>query len=177
MKIKRNKSNISSMAYEIYAIDEIKSSLRIAIFCAVLAAIFVPMCWQDENYYLFVSMIGSGSFCAILSIYFLIRLFTNNNYQIVFRISQEGMLVANENRKATIISWDMIDSVFFGKGEVQGEKKEYRLQIILKSGHNISFDYDKYFAAINIYRLRRALRYFSKNKDFGKSRIPLLFLW
>ena len=92
-------------------------------------------------------------------------------------MNQEGIYIEDEDKKVVNMTWDIVDSAFFDKYANDKGEKEYKLRIITTTGQDVSFKPDKYFGTINIFRLRKALRHHSGRPDFGKSCVPIFFVW
>lgn len=160
----------SNKPYKVYSKDEYKTWFFLGIFACVYCLIFLPMMTDGYN---FGKLVGGTITIALYGIYNLVKFLRDKNNHIVFLIDQEGICVERDNGKMVKMPWEIIDSANFGTITNDKGKKKFRLIICTTFGKTITFSTHKYFFAINPYRLRKALRYFSGRDDFGKSPYPL----
>ena len=98
---------------------------------------------------------------------------TNVCYALV--IDENGMLLGYDNGDV-ILSWDKISGVRFLRKKVEDGGRLGVLVVIEKDGEEVIFNLDRH-APINFFRIRRAIRYFSKREDIVMESSNLLWMW
>ena len=98
---------------------------------------------------------------------------TNVCYALV--IDENGMLLGYDNGDV-VLSWDKISGVRFLRKKVEDGGRLGVLVVIEKDGEEVIFNLDRH-APINFFRIRRAIRYFSKREDIVMESSNLLLMW
>ena len=98
---------------------------------------------------------------------------TNVYYALV--IDENGMQMGYDNGDV-VLSWDKISGVRFLRKKVEDGGRLGVLVVIEKDGEEVIFNLDRH-APINFFRIRRAIRYFSKREDIVMESSNLLLMW
>lgn len=158
--------------YKVYSKDEYKSWIIIAAICSLYSFPLLFRREWDFSYTLYKAR-GGSVLIALYGIYNLVKFLKVKDNHIVFLIDQEGIQMERDNGKMLYMPWEIIESANFGTIKNDKGEKKFRLIICTTFGRTITFSTHKYVFAINPYKLRKALRYFSGRDDFGKSPYPL----
>ena len=98
---------------------------------------------------------------------------TNVFYALV--IDENGMQMGYDNGDV-VLSWDKISGVRFLRKKVEDGGRLGVLVVIQKDGEEVIFNLGRH-APINYFRIRRAIRYFSKREDIVMESSNLLVMW
>ena len=98
---------------------------------------------------------------------------TNVFYALV--IDENGMQMGYDNGDV-VLSWDKISGVRFLRKKVEDGGRLGVLVVIQKDGEEVIFNLGRH-APINYFRIRRAIRYFSRREDIVMESSNLLVMW
>lgn len=107
--------------------------------------------------------------CSVVVVSSVVQLATmvslkNKENELLVCVNEKGLYLRSaDTEKPTQIMWYQINKMYIGKN--------HSLEIVLKTGVKISFNF--YSIIMNLYRFRRAVRYFSGRDDLLKTNGPL----